>query len=423
MRAVAGWLLCLLLAWPVDMAHGQDAEPEAAPEQPKVEVTRVEKGYTVVAEDAPLGEVLARLREVSGIAVDLPQDLLSEKITLNLEGVSYEQLVKQLAGSHALVYELDPETGQYQLVSARLTSTQDALLELRKLGFRERRNVARKAAEAKKAIDEIGNLYGYAGTLNWDEAKALIQQRQNRFDELVNQLAQLGPGGARAIRDVYAEGGNTRQMLALVKALASVEDDEAAQTLGALFKEEETFSLLREMLASLGYRSDSTDVIIALLAEQDDIRLKAAGTMALAGKPDALDELTAMINSVSEETDIRKEAIRSVGEIGTGEAQQALAAVALSPMEVSIRQASIQELARTYGEEALPTFEVLLSDPDERIRYNDVSAIGRIKTDAAVALLQQVATEDPSESVRMRAEAFLPEEAPAPAEPALAEPQ
>jgi HEAT repeat protein len=379
-------------------------------EKPAVTVTRTGDLYTVASDGATLGEVLQELEKVSGVPVQMPQDLLNKPVTMKLEGASYEKVAQALAGSHALIYERG-EDGTFRLVSAQLTSQQAPVdPKVRDLSREERRR-AKEAQEAvQRAMDEIAGLYGYAGVLDYDAAKNLVKERQAKFDALVEQLAALGTEGAFAMRDLFGEADVTRQRLAMVKALQSIDSADASAILGSLYQAEATQSLQREIIAALGHRADALDVISSILAKADDRVLKAGATMALAGRPDAQPQLLAMIGNLNEDPDIRKEAIRSLGEVKNDASREALSGVALSPLEKSIRLSAIQELARTYGAAAMGTFETLLTDPDEAVRVNVVKAVARVRTPEAVALLTRVVQEDPSDAVRNHALARMPRE-------------
>jgi len=341
--------------------------------------------YSLQAEDVPLGEVLAELEAVTGVGMDIPPELGDQRVTLSLEGVTYEQIIEAVAGSHALVYERDAE-GHYRLVGARLTS--QMLLDERDLSWSERRDIRRKKREVQRALDELSELYGYAGALNYDDAKALIAQRKAREQELIERLAALGPGGARAIREVYGEmesaPGATRGQMLLIQALEKIEDEDASLVLGALYEEDDRVSLQREIIASLAHRPDSLDTLLSLVAQEDDERLKGPGMMAMADKPEALPFLGEVIQSEEETRDVRQEAVRSVGELGGEEAQQLLTSVAVDPaVDPAIRVSAVSELWRSFGEGARATLEALSNDPDEKIRNVSSTMLRRLDTNGA----------------------------------------
>ena len=257
-------------------------------------------------------------------------------------------------------------------------------------------------------LTELKNLYGDVGTLSWDETKALVAKRRKATEDLVDRLAKLGPGGARAIADVFGEADSVRAKLLLVAALGRIGDEEAAAVLADLMGRDNSYSLRKEIVAALGQRQEtaSTAVLTGILQTQDDARLRAASVQALSGRADALPVLTERIRNDTSK-DVVMESIRSIGLVGSDEARNVLAGIAQSTMDLAVRQTAIQELGRTFGAGALGVLEQLLSDPNEAIRQNAVTAVARVHSDQAVALLQRTATSDSSEQVRAKAQATL----------------
>jgi hypothetical protein len=264
-------------------------------------------------------------------------------------------------------------------------------------------------ASVQTALQDEKKLYGYAGALSWDDAKALITRRQQETKALEDRLAGLGAGGAQAIAAGYTGTDDVRGKLMLIHALGRIQDDAADGVLQALLSGESVFSLQREIVAALGQRQDaeSTALLSQIAASQTDPRLRVAATQSLAGRPDALPVLTQLIQTETNPT-LQKEMLLSVGAIHNDAAQRVLAGVAQGGMDIGIRQTAIQELARVFGAGALGVFQQLLNDPNEAIRENAVLAVGQVHSAEAVALLQRTAASDASEQVRQRAQAALP---------------
>jgi HEAT repeat protein len=265
-----------------------------------------------------------------------------------------------------------------------------------------------KRAEITAALTELKNLYGDVGTLSWDETKALVAKRRKASDDLVDRLAKLGPGGARAIADVFGEADSVRAKLLLVAALGRIGDEEAAAVLADLMGRDNSYSLRKEIVAALGQRQEtaSTAVLTGILQTQDDARLRAVSVQALSGRADALPVLTDRIRNDTSK-DVVMASIRSVGLIGNDGARNVLTGIAQSTMDLAVRQTAIQELGRTFGAGALGVLEQLLNDPNEAIRENAVTAVARVHNDQAVALLQRTAASDSSAQVRAKAQATL----------------
>jgi HEAT repeat protein len=242
-----------------------------------------------------------------------------------------------------------------------------------------------KRAEVVAVLADQKALYAEVGALSWDETKALVARRRKAADELVERLARLGPGGSRAIAEAYAGTEDTRARLLLVAALGRIADPEASAVLHALMGIDHSFSARKEMVAALGKRNEpaSSAVLTDLLQNQQDPRLRAVGVQAMSGRADALPVLMECILTDPSQ-DVRMESIRSVGLIGNQAAQDELTGIAKGRVESSVRQAAIQELARSFGPDALGVFDGLLSDPEENIRISAVKGMARIHTEQAV---------------------------------------
>jgi HEAT repeat protein len=240
-------------------------------------------------------------------------------------------------------------------------------------------------AEVVAVLADQRTLYAEVGALSWDETKALVARRRKAADELVERLARLGPGGSRAIAEAYSGTEDTRARLLLVAALGRIADPEASAVLHALMGLDHTFSARKEMVAALGQRNEpaSSAMLTDLLQNQQDPRLRAVGVQAMSGRADALPVLMERVLT-DPSRDVRMESIRSVGLIGNQAARDELAGIAKGSMEASVRQAAIQELARSFGAGALEVVDGLLSDPEENIRTSAVKGIARIQTEYAV---------------------------------------
>jgi HEAT repeat protein len=270
------------------------------------------------------------------------------------------------------------------------------------------RSAALKAS-VMAALADMKKLYGYAGALSWDDAKALIARRKQETKAMEDRLAALGAGGAAAIAAAYNTTDDLHAKLMLVHALGMIQDDAADATLQSLLAGESTFSLQREIVAALGERHDPASVAILsqIAANQaDSQQLRFAAVQSLAGQPSALPALTQLFQTETN-PDVQKQMIVAIGATHNDAAQSALAGVAEGNADIDIRQTAIQELARDFGAGALGVFQQMLNDPNEAIRQNAVTALAQVPGDQAVALLQRTAASDSSEQVRAKAQAAL----------------
>lgn len=400
-------LACCLMS----LGSTVNAEDESpGKENQNVEVVKDGDLYTLKANDAVLSDILAELGKQSAIKLDIDPQLLNERHSLNMEGVTYEDIVKELAGSHALIYEKSTD-GEYRLISARLTGRQDYIApELGELSKKDSRNVSDKVKQIKKIIGKIDGIYGFAGELNYEQAKMLSEERLAKVQELVEQLKALGPGGARAMLEAYGEGTSTRESLAMIQALGYIDDPDAANVLGKMFADEKKYSLQREIVGSLGHRSgeEVNAILQGILDSQQDIRLRAATTQAMAGRAESLNALQSLVNSPVESPDVQSEAIRSIGLIANESAMVVLTGVAAnSAYKLPLRKTAIQELGRSFGPASMPSLTMLMESQDEAIRYTVVKSLAKVESPEAMDVLQAVAKNDVSAAIRANAEAIL----------------
>jgi HEAT repeat protein len=263
-------------------------------------------------------------------------------------------------------------------------------------------------AEVRRAVDALNTTYGQAGSLDWEQAKALIAQREKLTKELEDRLAQLGRGGAKAMAAGFAEAGSTRSKLLLVRALGKTTDTEATTELQGLLSRDNSFSLRKEMVVALGRRPEpaAAQALAGVLANSEDAQLRFASAQALSGRQNALPVLAERLQREAH-PEVRKELVRSVALIGTPAAMALIEGIAQSPADSGMRQAAIQELGRSFGAKSLGVLDRLLNDPDEAVRTRAVKAVARVKTEAATALLRRAAASDASAAVRQAAAAAL----------------
>lgn len=256
------------------------------------------------------------------------------------------------------------------------------------------------------ALAELREVFGPAGSLDYDAAKALVEQRKARVQAIEARLAGMGEPGARESVAAYRAAGTMRERMALVHGLAGNPDPAAAEAMTTLLAEEEGFSMRREIVVALG-RSDGPDADQGLVAALgfDDPRVRMAAVAGFAGREGGLDRLAALALS-DPAREVRLEAVRVIGVTGGDAALAALAGLTGSE-EQRLRIQVVQELARSFGAAALPSLQPLLDDPDVQVRSSVIQALGRIEVDAARELLDRAAQNDPSETVREEARRLL----------------
>lgn len=318
----------------------------AQEEASALEISKRWGKYTIEAVNVPLGTVMERMGELSGSMVGVPSELGRKQVTLSLKGVRYEEVIEALVDSYALVYEkID---GQYQITSASLSDAFEQMLKEEQLSRSERRVQSEKQEEVKDVIKGITDLHGYAGQLDYDAAQALIREREARMEAYVGQLAGLGPGGARAVVDAYPSAGSMRERLALVRALGQMEDPEATAALGALFARAESYSMREEAVKSLNRRGDraAKDVLVRIVSEEPDNRLRTKAVMGLSAHASALPFLAEVVTSENENSNVRCEAIQALGAMGGPGAEQAVARAAREATNPAVQKAASRQMER-----------------------------------------------------------------------------
>jgi len=265
------------------------------------------------------------------------------------------------------------------------------------------------AAEIREVLSALNELYQPVGALDWNQAKALLAKREQATKELLERLARLGPGGARAMAEALLQVENLRAKLLLVQGMGKVNDPEAAAVLQSLLDREDSFSLRKAVVVALGQRRDGAaeQTLGSLLNGQSDPQLRFGSAQGLAGRENALPLLAQCLRTESNQ-DVRLELIRSIALVQSPEAMNILAETAESQGgELLARKMAIQELGRSFGAKALPALSRLLEDPAEAIRKSAVAAAARVKTNEAAALLQRTADSDASTAVSQAATAAL----------------
>ncbi len=364
---------------------------------------------TVVASNEPLSRILAALEEHMDLDLVVPPELLSKTYTINLTDGTPEQLFEQLASGQALIYERWGDS--YKLVSARLT-TRGEFVEppMSAIKGKDQATHEKKVDAVASLIESHRLVFNYAGELDYAAAKALIDQRKAQVEDTVRQLAALGPGGARAMLDVYGRSDTAiRERLLLIEALAQINDPLASTVLAGLYAEETSYSLHREIIGALGQRKDvDTDATItSIMDASDDKRIRAAAVQAMSGRESMIPALSSVLKSPAESLDVRQESIRSLGLVKNEPALEVLVDTASSAGNAALQKTAIQEMARSYGVAALPALTTLSNDPDEAIRYSAVKALSRLPSESSTALLKTISEEDPSAAIRQHAERYL----------------
>lgn len=277
------------------------------------------------------------------------------------------------------------------------------------LAFARAEESARAKATVTKAVDELRALYGFAGSLNQAEARALIERRRTATAAIVAALSKADAAGIQAIADAYRAAESGKEKLMLIQALSENPSPEAARAMADLFQTEETFSYRRALIDGIGGSTapNAKEIAATLVADAPDARERVSALKALPSEASSVPTLIASAQG-DPDVSVRISAVTHLAQIGGQDALATLDALVGGAEEpVRLRAAAVQALARAYPDQALATLEPLVADPQSRVRAAVVRALERINSDAAVQLLEAIAQEDADAAVRASAASAL----------------
>lgn len=145
---------------------------------------------------------------------------------------------------------------------------------------------------------------------------------------------------------------------------------------------------------------------LALADANAKVRLAAVTEMLDIGSDEAEAALAAAA-LLDPESSVREEAVYGLGEIG-GEAGVAILEQALMDPERSVREAAVEAFTAIGGEDSAGALAVALNDEDASLREQAVYALGEVGGETAISLVHQ-ALADEQDSVRDAAAEVLDE--------------
>jgi hypothetical protein len=260
-------------------------------------------------------------------------------------------------------------------------------------------------ASVGEAVEKLRALYGFAGSLNQAEARALIERRRTATAAIVARLANTNGAGIQGIGDAYRSAESGKEKLMLIEALRENPDPAAPTMMAELYASEESFSYRRALIEGVGGSSapNAAEVAATFASEATDARERVSAIKAL---PMTEESVSALVARVETDADlsVRISAVGRLSKIGGEAAFAALGkVVGAADDPVRLRAAAVQAIARTYPSQALATLDPLAQDPNVRVRAAVVRALEQIKTDGAVQLLRVLARDDTDASIRSSA--------------------
>ena len=244
-RCVTGCLFVLLLA-----GLGTDLRGSSAGQENGTFSLVFSKGlYTLHARDALLSDILRDVEKSSGVSVQAdPQ--LQAKVTVDLEGVKIEEMLKQFSRSHALVYEAT-EDG-YKLASVTLTSQEE--------------DSPRVEVAQQGSRDAGSRLMGKVLT-NAKELPTRGQRRSSRALLLQNAVVDtdeaLETGRSVEVPEEFRAGSDTEYYIVQFDHPVSVADKALLENLGAQ---------VSHYVPNSAYAVYADAKVIKLLRDEDGVR-------------------------------------------------------------------------------------------------------------------------------------------------------
>lgn len=277
------------------------------------------------------------------------------------------------------------------------------------------RDLAAQLQEILAAFDRLMQSPAGAGPIGPEQVRSL-QEREQRYGELVQRLAALGPAVLPLLMEQFERDGRAgrieRQMF-LVRGMAAIGGEEAIQALARAFDATEQWGLRMTIVSELARHGGAagTRLLSERLLTEPDARIRAAilKFVGQQGTPEAA-ALAARLARGDADTNVRVAAVRALGESGQREqAAPVLEELARTASELVVRQNAVQVYGRLLGEQAVPLLEDLVrTDPNVRIRAVAILTLQEVGGERARAVLEAVAN-DPlqSEDVRARARGAL----------------
>jgi beta-lactamase regulating signal transducer with metallopeptidase domain/HEAT repeat protein len=166
--------------------------------------------------------------------------------------------------------------------------------------------------------------------------------------------------------------------------------------------------LERDLVATVGIHEDGDGAAATLAAWLTDrqlregVREEAARWLALHATPTALTALAAAARA-SDDRDVAREAIESLGRLALDAATDTLVHVARTPGPESLREDAIEALGER-GPRAAPYLAVMASAPgDADVQAEAVAALARASTDSALGAVARILEEHDRARVRRKA--------------------
>jgi HEAT repeat protein len=173
--------------------------------------------------------------------------------------------------------------------------------------------------------------------------------------------------------------------------------------------DDENAAVRRTAMEALGSQAHPESVMPLCAAYDDDeaCRPTAVDALGRIGDPRAIPTVVAALDD--DDPGVRRRACRACARLDTGAGVPRLGRLARADPRLAVRVEAVEALGHVGDDrdEVFEALEAVLDDGDADLRWEAVTALGRLDHPRARFVLRQVAEDDPDESVRERARSRL----------------
>lgn len=278
-------LLVIAVFWLLIVAFSGMASAEALSGQPLMEITFQNNLISAELVDAPLIDVLQRIKQEYGFKTHFYGDL-TEMITLSFTDLPLDKCLRQLTANHSLSIASLPTTKSPQQTEAK----QIAEIWVLSRSSTSKTSNMTPAAPLLPSPDYSGD----AGRANEESLEQPEKEEQDtvQLDQLsdnpnpenasqqqaISNLAEIGgPASVMAMAEYLSTEEDKEVRRLLVKGISSIQNEESTQALGQVIQSESDPEIRKIAIRALGQRQNDT-VARALLEQalnDDDEEVKA----------------------------------------------------------------------------------------------------------------------------------------------------
>jgi HEAT repeats len=262
-------------------------------------------------------------------------------------------------------------------------------------------------AEVARLLEDWAELSG----LNLNRGNLIdFQERQRREEELLARIRSMGPLVIDVLQEMILEIDQRGHQLFMAKALAGMNDPAAFDAVRAILGQVKDVAVQTTLVRYLPETADAAGAIGDAYGSEDNATLRNMLLREYARRSDGSDDAgrelfrAAALNDP--DASVRAEAVTIIGRRGDSRDQGLMEEIIRQDSTLTIRQRAIVAYAETGQQGSLGFLDQIARDPDSgiRIRASAVLAIGRVGGTQAISMLENLATSDPDQDIRVRAQ-------------------